>query len=267
MTQYFNKIHGGIPLNDIEIIDLHAHLGPNGIMHIPACSAESMVKLMDLCGIDKTVCSPNAGLDADIVLGNNIMLESISAHSGRLYGACMVNGQYPELSLDELKRCFTSENDVKMIKIHPFFTRCGMKDKRMKKIYEFASERKLPVLVHAWLDADPYGSQDVFAYIAKEYTDAKWIMGHSGGPYGSFHAVELAKECESIYLDIALSMVPARQIEYFVSELGSERVLFATDNPFIDPRPQIGRVGLAEISDNDKLNIFSGNARRLIDFG
>ena len=93
-----------------------------------------------------------------------------------------------------------------------------------------------------------------------------WVMGHSGGPHGSYHAVELAKESENIFLDIALSTVPARQIEFFVSEIGSERVIFGTDNPYLDPRPQIGRVGLADISHLDRVNIFSANAHRMIDF-
>jgi len=34
--------------------------------------------------------------------------------------------------------------------------------------------------------------------------------------------------------------------------------------PFIDPRPQIGRVALTEISHQDRINIFSANARRLV---
>jgi len=266
MTEYFNQIHNGIQITDVEIIDLHAHLGPSRIIHIPANDPVSMIKMMDLCGIDKTVVSPNHGIDSDIVLGNNIMLEAISNHRKRIYGACMVNGHYPELSLDELQRCFSVEKDVKMIKVHPFFTFCNMKDKRMKKIYKFASDRKLVVLVHTWLDNDQYGNQDIFAEVAKDYPDIKWIMGHSGGPYGSYHAVELAKESKNIILDIALSMVTARQIEFFVSEIGSERVIFGTDNPFLDPRPQIGRIGLADISHQDRVNIFSANARRMIDF-
>jgi len=266
MTEYFNQIHKGIPITDVEIIDLHAHLGPNGIMHIPANDVTSMVRIMDICGINKTVVSPNPGIDSDIVLGNNMMLEAIHSQRGRIYGACMVNGHYPELSLDELQRCFSEDKDVKMIKIHPFFTNSSMKDKRMKKIYEFASDRKLVILVHTWLDGDQYGNQDIFADVAKDYLDIKWIMGHSGGPHGSYHAVELAKESENIILDITLSMIPARQTEFFVSEIGSERVIFGTDSPFLDPRPQIGRVGLAEISHQDRVNIFSANARRMIDF-
>jgi len=83
---------------------------------------------------------------------------------------------------------------------------------------------------------------------------------------GSGNSKELAKQTKNIFLDIALSMCPAQQIEFFVKELGSERVLFGTDNPFIDPRAQVGRVGLAQIPHKDKVNIFSANVRRFIDF-
>jgi len=266
MTTYFDQIHSGIPLTDIEIIDLHAHLGPTRVMHIPANDPESMIKAMDLCGIDKTVVSPIIGIDAAIVLGNNTMLEAIRKFRGRIYGACMVNGHYPELSLDELQRCFSEDKDVNMIKVHPFSTFCNMKDNRMKSIFRFASDRKLVVLVHTWLDNDPYGNQDIFAELAKDYPDIQWIMGHSGGPYGSYRAVEIAKQSENIFLDTTLSMTPAGQIEFFVSEIGSERIIFGTDNPYLDPRPQIGRVGLARISQQDRINIFSANARRMIDF-
>jgi len=266
MTTYFDQIHGGIPLTDVEIIDLHAHLGPSRVMHTPSNDPASMIKAMDLCGINKTVVSPIIGIDADIVLGNNSMLEAIRTFRGRIYGACMVNGHYPELSLDELQRCFSEDKDVKMMKVHPFSTFCNMKDKRMNSIFRFASDRKLVVLVHTWLDNDPYGNQDIFAELAKDYTDIQWIMGHSGGPYGSHHAVEIAKQSDNILLDTTLSMTPAGQIEFFVSEIGSERVIFGTDNPYLDPRPQIGRVGLAEISHQERINIFSANAHRMIDF-
>ncbi len=266
MTTYFDLIHGGIPLSGVEIIDLHAHLGPARFMHIPANDPAGMIEAMDLCGIDKTVVSTTVGIDADIVLGNNSMLEAVRSYRGRLYGACMVNGHYPELSLDELHRCFSEEKDVKMVKVHPFSTFCNIKDSRMKGIFRFASDRRLVVLVHTWLDNDLYGNQDIFAEIARDYPDIQWIMGHSGGPYGSQHAVELAQKSDNILLDTTLSMTPAGQIEFFVSEIGSERVIFGTDNPFLNPRPQIGRIGLADISQRDRVNIFSGNAHRLIDF-
>jgi predicted TIM-barrel fold metal-dependent hydrolase len=151
-----------------------------------------------------------------------------------------------------------------MIKIHPAVSKCRLDDKRMNGLYDFASRLKLCVLVHTWLDNDPYGNMDIFSGVAKDHPDISWIMGHSGGPYGSRHAVDLAQETANIYLDLTISMCPARQVEFFVKEVGSERVLFGTDNPFLDPRPQVGRVALADISEEDKVNIFGANARRLI---
>ncbi|MEN6561780.1 MAG: amidohydrolase family protein [Acidobacteriota bacterium] len=265
MNSLEDRIHAGLPLEGVEIIDMHAHLGPYYNMHIPAASAGDMVRVMDRCGISRTVVSTNLSWDTDIVLGNNIMLEAVAAHPRRLYGACTVNGNHPELSVDELGRCFERPG-VLIVKVHPWGSRCRMNDPRMKGIYEFASKRRLFVLAHTWYDNDPFGSQDMFAATARDYPEARWIMGHSGGPYGSRHAVELAAAVPNIFLDITLSMCPARQIEFFVKEIGAERVLFGTDNPFIDPRPQIGRVGLADIPLAAKIDIFGANARRSLDF-
>lgn len=266
MNHYFEKIHQGLPLSDVEIIDIHAHLGPNGVMHIPRNSAEDMVQTMDACGIDKVVVSAHAGIDADIVLGNNMVFDAISKFPGRIFGACMVNGHYPDLSVDELNRCFGHAENFKIIKIHPFSTSCGLNDKRMNPILKFAADRRMVVLVHTWLDGDEFGNLEIFKNMAVEYPSINWIMGHSGGPFGSYHAAEIAKKLKNVYLDLTISMGPARQVEYFVNEVGAERVLFGTDNPFLDPRPQVGRVGLADISEEAKKNIFGSNARRLVKF-
>ncbi len=265
MNPFEERIHAGLPLEGVEIIDMHAHLGPYFNMHIAANSAADMTRLMDLCGIGRAVVSTNLSWDSDIVAGNDMMLEAVTSHGGRLYGACAVNGNYPELSLDELERCF-ARPDVFVVKVHPWDSKCRVNDRRMRGIYGFASERGLFVLVHTWFDNDPFGQQDMFAETAKEYPDIRWIMGHSGGPYGSRHAVELARIIPNIFLDVTLSMCPARQIEFFVKEIGSARLLFGTDNPFIDPRPQIGRVGLADVPLADKINIFGANAKRYLRF-
>jgi len=265
MPDYFAAVHQGRPIPDVEIIDFHAHVGPYYNMHIPDADPAAMVKTMDLCGIDKTVISTTMSFDTDIVLGNTIMLDALAAFPGRLYGACAVSGNYPELSLAELDRTM-AHPAVVIIKVHPWSTRCRLDDRRMKPILDYAAGRGHFVIVHTWLDADPYGSQDLFAAVAAEYPTIKWLMGHSGGPFGSVHAVELAQKGENIYLDLTLSMCPAQQVEFFVREVGPDRVIFGTDNPFIDPRPQIGRVALAGISDEDKAKIFGGNVRRHIRF-
>jgi predicted TIM-barrel fold metal-dependent hydrolase len=263
MSGFEERIHAGLPLHDVEIIDMHAHVGPFYNLHIPAASAADMVHVMDLCGIGRTVVSANLSFEADIAAGNDMMLASVAAYPGRLLGACAVSGSHPDLSWGEMERCF-DQPGVVLIKIHPWYSKCALNDPRMKGIYAFAEERRAPVLVHTWLDGDPFGSLDLFAEAARAHPGIRWIMGHSGGPYGSRRAVEIARELPNVFLDTTLSMGPARQIEFFVGEVGAERILFGTDNPFIDPRPQIGRVGLARISNQNKIDIFGGNAKRLL---
>lgn len=266
MIDYFDRVHEGAPIEDIEIIDFHAHLGPYFNMHIPKSTPEEMVWMMDRCGIDKTILSPNTAICSDLVFGNNVMLDTIKKFRGRLYGACSVNGNFPSLSVDELERCFSEDKAVVLVKLHPFLSGCKMNDRRMKGIYDFVSKRKLFIIVHTWLDNDAYGNQDLFASVAKDYPDIKWLMGHSGGPFGSYRAVEIAHELPNVFLDLTLSMIPARQIEFFVREVGADRIMFGTDNPFIDPRPQIGRLCLADITQEDRIKIMGGNARRYIEF-
>jgi predicted TIM-barrel fold metal-dependent hydrolase len=265
MSRLEDRVHAGLALEDLEIIDMHAHLGPHFNMHIPAHTAADMVHVMDLCGIRRTVLSATISFNADFVAGNDMMLEAVASYGGRLYGACAVNGNYPDVSAAELERCFARPGVV-IVKVHPWYTKCALDDPRMSGIYAFAAKRGLAILAHTWLDGDPYGSMDLFAAMARRHPRIRWIMGHSGGPEGSRRAVEIAREVPNVFLDIALSMCPARQIEYFVEEIGPERILFGTDNPFIDPRPQVGRVGLAGITLQAKIAIFGENAKRNFGF-
>lgn len=54
-------------------------------------------------------------------------------------------------------------------------------------------------------------------------------------------------------------------IEYFVKEIGAEKILFGTDSPMRDPRPQVGWLAYADISFEDKKLIFGGNMKRILD--
>ena len=53
-------------------------------------------------------------------------------------------------------------------------------------------------------------------------------------------------------------------VEQFVSELGSERVVFGTDFPWFDYHYYIGAVLGADITDDDRHNILHRNAEKLL---
>ena len=50
-----------------------------------------------------------------------------------------------------------------------------------------------------------------------------------------------------------------------MENVGAERVLFGTDSPMRDPRPQFGWLAYARLSEADKLAILGGNMRRILE--
>ena len=76
-------------------------------------------------------------------------------------------------------------------------------------------------------------------------------------------AADITDGADNIYLDLTGSAMYNGIVEYYVDKVGSEKILFGTDFPFIDPRPAIGWIKSSRIKDEDKLNILHKNAERI----
>jgi len=81
----------------------------------------------------------------------------------------------------------------------------------------------------------------------------------------SYLTLALAKKHDNVMLELTYTLMTRGVIEFFVRELGSERVFFGTDLPMRDPGPQIAWVVFAEIPLEDKLNILGLNMKRLLE--
>ncbi|MGQ9455464.1 MAG: amidohydrolase family protein [Armatimonadota bacterium] len=252
----------GRPVSSLEIIDCHGHLGYWHHFSIPARCAESMVRLMDLCGIRAIVASAHAAIGPDYKLGNRQILGAVAQFPGRIYGYCTVNPHSPrDEMLDELKRCFDA--GMIAIKLHPSVHRCRVDDPGYEPAWEFANEHGLCVLSHTAV-SDPYCSVGMFGEIAERYPEAKLIIGHCGFGYeGARQSCELAREHRNVYLDITSSTFYTGLLERVVEGAGADRVLFGTDLPFIDCRAQVGRFAFSRLSDAELVLVLGKNARVL----
>jgi hypothetical protein len=104
----------------------------------------------------------------------------------------------------------------------------------------------------------------MMASIAAEFPTVALLLGHSGGSWaGHLDAIEVAQRWPNVYLETCVSQSHFGAIEWMVREVGATRVVFGTDQPFIDPRPQLGRVAFAKITDEERRLILGGNAARL----
>jgi len=94
---------------------------------------------------------------------------------------------------------------------------------------------------------------------------AQFIMGHAGGEIRAMEdAVDVVNRHDNVYVDLAFSNPFEGNVEWFVKEMGSKKVLFGSDMPFYDPRPTFGRVAMSDISLEEKKDVFGLNMKKLL---
>lgn len=256
-----DRVRRGLPLSDILIIDCHNHIGPWKAFKVPYGSAEGMLMSMDELGIDKVCVTAHASIGPDYRYGNDVVKEAVERYPDRFLGYVTVNPNYPEDMENELKRCLSIKGFIG-IKMHPSCHGSAVDNCNFNAAFELADERKLPLLIHVW------GRDDVAAIdrLSSRYPHAQFIMAHAGGDVKSMkYALDVVNRHENVYVDVAISLAYEGNVEWFVREIGSKKVLFGTDMPFLDPRPTFGRVAMADISDEEKKDIFGLNMKRLIE--
>ncbi len=91
--------------------------------------------------------------------------------------------------------------------------------------------------------------------------DAAFILAHGGG-YDFRHIIPLMKKYPHTYTDISLQ--PAGNIRELIDAVGSERLLFGTDYPFVNQAFSILSVLRATADEQERVNIFGANAKRIL---
>jgi predicted TIM-barrel fold metal-dependent hydrolase len=258
------------------IIDAHIHLGFMANFYMPDNSLDRMIRSMDRCAIKAVLASHIAGLMThQFEYAHGETVKAIRSHPGRIYGYAIYDPHFPESSLDEVKRHLAMSGFIG-VKIHPAGHAYPIDGGGYEPLWKLAAENAVPVLTHTW-DATP---QSTYPYelvpaqvnaqpmlvgrVAQRYPDVKIIMAHSGGHYnGHLQAIEAARSHENVYVDIAGETIGFGLIEWFVREIGADRILYGSDLNWIDPRAHLGRVLGADITPSEKENILYRNAHRI----
>ncbi|TWD79275.1 hypothetical protein FB561_0331 [Kribbella amoyensis] len=243
-----------------RVVDVHAHLGPYSLFHIPDPDATTMVGVMDRTGTEVTVVAANRAIQQDAHLGNSQALAAVDAHPGRIAAYAVVNPwQDPERELERL----AGDDRFVGIKVHPSLHRYPVTGSRYSAVWAFAEETGCPVLSHSQHQS-PYDAPPLFEAVAAKYPGAAVILGHAGiTPPGVDESIEAAARYESLWLEVCGSQMTSSLILAMIERVGSRRVLFGSDFPFIDQRMSLGRVVCAPLTDGQRDDVLSGNARRL----
>ena len=66
-------------------------------------------------------------------------------------------------------------------------------------------------------------------------------------------------------MEITLTPVNLGIIDYLVENTSPDRVMYGSDLPMRDPRPQLGWAVFSRLKLEEKLKVLGGNAKRLLD--
>lgn len=265
MLQLKQRVYEGIPISDELVIDAHCHMGRWFNFNLHRGDAAGMVSRMDRLGIRACVAAHHSSIGPDFRYGNDEVLRAMEQFPGRIYGYATVNPNYPESEVvAEMERCISA--GMVGIKIHPDTHQCHVDHEKYRVVWEFANERRLPLLSHTGTAGRC--AVKTFEKLAETYPNVTIILGHAGfGSEGADQSIEAGSKCSNIYVEITGSTIVYGTLERMVQALGADRVLFGTDLPFIDPRPQLGRVAFAKISEDEKRKILGLNASRIFGIG
>lgn len=246
----------GRPVELPGIVDMHAHYGRLRWFPYEKVDGNALIGELDRTGIEKIFVSPTPASTPEVRWSNDQVLQGVRAHPGRLLGYAICYPINEELGIGEIKRAI--EAGLHGIKMHSG-AKIPYTDPGFEPVWHFADERSLPVLLHTW------GDLEKLAPILEKITRAPVLLGHSGAGNKAKEYVEFARRFANVYLELCWSKVPYGVVEYFVGELGADRVLWGSDAPAMAVTQQFGRILFADIPDEEKRQILVTNPKRILD--
>jgi uncharacterized protein len=246
-------------IDGLHVIDFHGHVGRwdrYGMIDDPA----KILHALDKAGIDQACLFHIFHPDGET--SNDLTARFVARHPDRFIGFAYVSPLLPNSLLPELTRAI-DELHFAAIKLYPPYTPWPFNEPVWEPIYQFANERGLAILFHT--GPEPQSLPKCVNAIAPRYPQANFVLGHAGNtPVERRQAIAAAQSHPNVYLETSSTFRIPGVIEQLVNEAGADRVLYGSDLPLMDPRPQLGKIITADIPLAAKRLILGGNARRLL---
>jgi predicted TIM-barrel fold metal-dependent hydrolase len=246
------------------IIDFHVHIGRTEKIN-RSFTFKSFLHLMNKTDVSNAVVMPN--------------LSSIMPSSG--LNEIFMNDYY-QLIEDEKKRfvpfLIIDPNDERTYhqldfyyddacgaKFHPSISTVQINKPEIQKFLYKLQNKRLPLIVHCGRHFKSHISHLI--EVANQFKDLTFIAAHMGGNASDLieEAIQLISKskCQNIYLDTSAVKLPWL-IDEGVKELGVDKILFGSDEPYSDLR--IGKycIELTSLNSYDRKKLFSINAENLL---
>jgi predicted TIM-barrel fold metal-dependent hydrolase len=254
----------GKPLKDMLVIDSHAHISHDGaegigFLHQPYGDAKSMYDRAKLMGIDSMCISGFLAVWTDYEEGNLVVADAMKRFPKFYHGYAALQPQYVKNWNKEFKLWYEKHRMGGLKPYHPR-TFIPYNDKAWAPWFEYGNRIRGYALIHPSPDVVKEASD-----LAGKYPNISFILAHSGASFPDARkAIEVAVDYPNVFLEITLTSVTYRVIEFMVKHVGADRVLFGTDQPMRDPIPQFGWMAYSHCTPEEKKQMFGLNMQKIL---
>jgi predicted TIM-barrel fold metal-dependent hydrolase len=253
----------GEKFDDLHIVDAHCHMGTLYNFYFPKADIEEMIQDADILGVEKMCIAPHAAISCDYRFGNRQLLEAINKYPDRVNGLLTCNPNFPE-DIDEQFNSYYQVRQFTGVKIHNDLHSYPVNGENCLKIFEKVRLYGGYVLAHTW-ESSQNDSINMCEEVIRNYPDMAFILGHAGGlADGISKSIKVVNTYENAYLDTSGFEFSNTWIEEIAAKADVTKILFSSDCPFHDLRGGISRVLFADLDDDVKMRMLSGNYRELL---
>jgi uncharacterized protein len=203
------------------------------------------------------------------------------ASGGRLLRTSTVDPTRGKAAIEKAIDRWHEVDTLAALKLYPGYQKFYPSDPSLYPLYEFATRRKIPVMVHQGDTLDPKGLVK-FARpieldeVAVSFRELNLVICHLGNPWIE-ETAELVYKNSNVYADTSGLLFPStlpyfaalfRQAQRRISELlatvgAPDRVLYGSDWPLESISTAVSLIEGLDIPVEDREKILGGNARRL----
>lgn len=259
------------------IVDFFTGIGGWPFRQLKHTTARQLVELLDVEGIDKAVAYPVASILAkDCMDGNRDVAEAASSHPSRIIPFACINPAFSGWETD-FTACF-ERMGFQGLRLFPTYHGYRLGDRCTADLLGAAQAKHIPVALairvederqHHWLMNVPALDVHAAADVISAFPQITFVI--SGATYNellsAWHAL---KQCDNWCFDIGRMQGrhdnpgSVEVVVRAVATFGAGRMLFGSNAPFQYIKSSLLKVIHAEIEEEDRQLIQSGNALRVL---
>ena len=260
------------------IIDFHTHFFPeklagiamaklNATSSVPSnvCATKAAIlKMMDECGIDKSVALHIATKEKQ---HNNVLNFAKECNSERIISFGSVVPTAPS-ALEYLQKI--ADAKLKGIKLHPPMQFFDADDEKAFPVYDLARALGLIIVFHAGWESGfdwSHSTPQRFINIAKNFPGLKIVAAHMGGLKLYNEVYETVAGKYDIFFDTSFldeKFISYEMFRKMVDRHGAENFLFGSDFPWHMQNHELEFVRKCKLDDRTMELILCKNALRLL---